>query len=49
MIARRDAAAVAFDAAQDAYQALCSGAAWRTLEAARVERRGAQDAVDAQG
>ena len=46
LLARRDAAALAFEAAQATYQRTLSGVAYREVEAARVARREASDACD---
>lgn len=46
LIARRDVAALAFEAAQATYQRTLSGVAYREVEAARVARREASDACD---
>lgn len=49
LLARRTAAALAFDAAEKAHHTIGGTATWKALEAARVERRAASDAVDAAG
>ena len=46
LLARRDAAALAFTVAETAYQTLGGGTAWRALEDARKARRTAADDVD---